>query len=407
MADTWLLLSLYGNITTVKATEKAQRMIDKALAIDPESAEAFAALGLARWQIGQMDAAESALRQAVELNADYIPAQLWLAGVLGEEGRYPEENLVLQGAMQRDPLNELLMVNYAGNLSVRGDWEAGRDLLGGLLELRPDSTILLRFMSKMEIYNGNLVEGWKLANRAYQLQPDNPEDIAALARTWVLLGDPEEAERLVLRGLETSEQNSNLLGTYWMTLLVTHRYEEADTLVRELMAQLGDGLPEALRRNFNFQLGMIALMRGDFPRARDLLVSAISDEDNPAYNGKEINIVTMAALATEKLGDSEEAVRMLETAERKIRRARLNGVDDPDIYYSEAVLLTMRSEPAKAMEKLREAYDRGYREHWVLEIDGRLAPLRDTPEFIMLMEQIRDDVSRARTEIRSLSLAGL
>jgi Flp pilus assembly protein TadD len=273
--------------------------------------------------------------------------------------------------------------------------------------LRPDSTILLRFMSKMEIYNGNLVEGWKLANRAYQLQPDNPEDIAALARTWVLLGDPEEAERLVLRGLETSEQNSNLLGTYWMTLLVTHRYEEADTLVRELMAQLGDGLPEALRRNFNFQLGMIALMRGDFPRARDLLVSAISDEENPAYNGKEINIVTMAALATEKLGDSEEAVRMLETAERKIRRARLNGVDDPDIYYSEAVLLTMRSEPAKAMEKLREAYARGYREHWVLEIDGRLAPLRDTPEFIMLMEQIRDDVSRARTEIRSLSLAGL
>jgi TolB-like protein/Flp pilus assembly protein TadD len=407
MADTWLLLSLYGNITTVKATEKAQRMIDKALAIDPGSAEAFAALGLARWQIGQMDAAESALRQAVELNADYIPAQLWLAGVLGEEGRYPEENLVLQGAMQRDPLNELLMVNYAGNLSVRGDWEAGRDLLGGLLELRPDSTILLRFMSKMEIYNGNLVAGWKLANRAYQLQPDNPEDIAALARTWVLLGDPEEAERLVLRGLETSEQNSNLLGTYWMTLLVTHRYEEADTLVRELMAQLGDGLPEALRRNFNFQLGMIALMRGDFPRARDLLVSAISDEENPAYNGKEINIVTMAALATEKLGDSEEAVRMLETAERKIRRARLNGVDDPDIYYSEAVLLTMRSEPAKAMEKLREAYARGYREHWVLEIDGRLAPLRDTPEFIMLMEQIRDDVSRARTEIRSLSLASL
>jgi TolB-like protein len=66
MADSWLLLSLYGNVTTVKAIEKAQAMVDKALAIDPESAEAFAALGLARWQIGQMDAAESALRHAVE-----------------------------------------------------------------------------------------------------------------------------------------------------------------------------------------------------------------------------------------------------------------------------------------------------------------------------------------------------
>jgi tetratricopeptide (TPR) repeat protein len=407
LADTWLLLSLYGNITTVEATEKAQPMIEKALALDPELAEAFAAQGLARWEIGQMDAAESALRQAVDLNDDYIPAQMWLAGVLGTEGRYPEEHLVLQQALQRDPLNELLMSNYANSLSIRGDWEAGRDMLGGLLELRPDSTILLRFMSKMELVNGNLVAGWKLANRAYQLQPDNPEDIATLARTWVLLGDPNEAERLVLLGLETSEQNANLLGTYWMTLVVSHRYEEADTLVRELMSQSGDGLPEALKRNFSFQLGMIALMRGDFPGARDLLVSAISDEDDPAYSGNEVMIITMAALATEQLGEPEEAARLLETAERKIKRARLNGVDDSDIYYSEAVLLTMRSEPARAMEKLREAYNRGYREQWVLEIDGRLAPLRDKPEFIILMEQIRDDVSKARTEIRSLSLAVL
>jgi tetratricopeptide (TPR) repeat protein len=408
LADTWLLLSGYGNVTIVEAEENAQPMIEKALALDPESAEAFAARGLARWQIGhQMDAAESALRHAVELNEDYIPAQLWLAGVLGEEGRYPEESLVLQQAMQRDPLNEILMVSYAVNLSVRGDWEAGRDMLGGLLELRPDSTTLLRWVSKMETYNGHLVNGWKLANRAYQLQPDNPEDIATLARTWVLLGDVEEAERLVLQGLETSDQNTNLLGTYWMTLMVAHRYEEAETLVRELMAQLGDGMPDMLKRNFNFQLEIIALMREDNASARDLLVSAISDEDDPAYSGREVEIVTMAALASRQMGELEEAAGMLERAERKIKRARLNGVDDPNIYYSEAVLLIMSSEPAGAIEKLREAYNRGYREQWVMEIDGRLAPLRDTPEFILLMEQIRDDVSRARTEIRALTLAAL
>lgn len=115
----------------------------------------------------------------------------------------------------------------------------------------------------------------------------------------------------------------------------------------------------------------------------------------------------MAALATELLGESEEALALLSSADRKIKRARLNGVDNPDIYYNEAVLLTMRSEPEKAMEKLREAYKRGFREQWVIDIDGRLAPLRDKPEFILLMEQIRDDVSQARAEIQSLSLAAL
>jgi TolB-like protein/Flp pilus assembly protein TadD len=407
MADSWLLLSLYGNVTTLKATEKAQDMIDKALAIDPESAEAFAALGLARWQIGQMDAAESALRHASELNEDYIPAQLWLAGVLGELGRFPEEHLVLKNAMARDPLNDLLVVNYAVNLSIRGDWETGRTLLRDLLELRPDSTMLLRSLAKMELSNGNLVEGWKLANRAYRLEPENPEEIATLARTWVLLGDVDEAERLLVEGLEDSNQNASLLASRWLSLMVSHRYEEAEAMVRELKQQSGDRLPESQARAFNYQLGMIALVRGDYPQARQFLMSALGEKDQSAYNGHDVTVLTHASLASKLAGDDEQASELLEDAERKVQRGRLNGVDDPDIYYNEAVLLAMRSDPEKAMQKLREAYQRGFREQWVLEIDGRLAPLHGQPEFINLRQQIRDDLANARVEIKSLPLAGI
>jgi TolB-like protein/Flp pilus assembly protein TadD len=407
MADTWLLLSLYGNVTTVKAAEKAQAMIEMALAIDPESAEAFAALGLARKEIGQLDAAESALRQAMELNEDYIPAQLWLATVLGQQGRYPEEHLVLEQAMQRDPLNELLMVNYADNLSVRGDWKSGKDLLQGLLDLRPDSTILLRVMSKLEIYNGNLVEGWKLANRAYQLQPENPEDIATLARTWVMLGEVKEAERLVLDGLELAEQNANLLGTYWLTLMVNRRFEEAESLVRELMSQSGESVPDLVQQNFNFQLGLIALLQGEYPVARDLLNSTIAVEENTAWSGEDIMRLTMASLASEKTGNIEEATGLLDNAERRIRRARLNGVDNPNIYYSEAVILTMRQDDDGALAKLQEAYKRGWRELWILEIDRRLDSLQDRSEFLMFKERVSDDVSQALAEIKSQSLASL
>ena len=38
IADSWLLLSLYGNLTSMKATERAMPMIERALEIDPESA---------------------------------------------------------------------------------------------------------------------------------------------------------------------------------------------------------------------------------------------------------------------------------------------------------------------------------------------------------------------------------
>jgi hypothetical protein len=148
-------------------------------------------------------------------------------------------------------------------------------------------------------------------------------------------------------------------------------------------------------------------VRSDFPQARQYLLAAIGEGDQPAYSGREVTVVTLASLASQLAGESDEASALLESAERKIRRGRLNGVDDPGIYYNEAVMLAMRDEPAKAMEKLREAYEHGFREQWVLEIDGRLEPLHDQPEFISLMDRIRDDLTRARLEIESQVLAGL
>ncbi len=405
MADTWLLLSLYGNITTLKATRKAEAMIVKALDIDPQSEEAFAALGLARWQIGQMAAAESALRQAIELNENYVPAQLWLAGLLGEMGRYPEESLVLENAMTIDPLNELLAVNYSQNLAVRGNWDEGKELMQSLINLRPDSTILLRSMAASELRHGNLVEGWNLANRAWQLQPDNPEDISTMAQSWMSLGEVEEAQRLVHQGLEKSGQNGSLLGTYWFTLVVLNRFEEAETLTREMMAEYGEDLPEALERRFSFQLGMIAFIRKDYTRADILLGAAIGEEGDAVSKGNDIWIVTMASLASKMLGKHEQADSRLMQAERKVKRERLNGVDDPGIYYTEAALLAMRDQPERALEKLNQAYDRGFRELWTLNFDFRFDPIRDRPAFIALKNQISDDVSRALAEVKSEYLA--
>jgi len=380
-------------------------MIEKALEIDPESGEAFAALGLARWQIGQLDAAESALRQAVELNEDYIPGQLWLAGVLKQQGRYPEEQMVLEKARSLDPFNELLAVNYASSLAMSGKWENGKEIMQSLVQLRPDSTMLLRFMAMHEIDHGNLVEGWQLAQRAWQLQPDNPEDISALAKAWLLLGGVKEAEELVLHGLEQSGQNGNLLSVHFQILLLTGRSEEATALVQNMMQEFGPNIPAALQRNFEFQLGIIAALQKDYDRAYDLFSKAISREDNPAYSGDDIFIFTMASAMSGIIGKPEEAMARLQEAERKVKRARLNGVDDPQIYYTEATILTMRDELEPALQKLEQAYQHGFREGWLLEVDQRLDPLRDTAEFIAIKNQIDDEINQALAEVRSLPVA--
>ena len=405
MADSWLLLAMYGNLTNMKATERAMPMIEKALEIDPKSSEAFAALGLARWQIGQRDAAESALRQAIKLNDDYIPAYLWLGGLLGELGRLPEQSQILQQAMVIDPLNELLAINVAGNLTSQGDYEAARELLQNLVALRPDSATLLRIMAGHAIKSGDLVEGWQYANRSYDLEPDSPVVIETLAGAWLSVGVTDKAERLLLDGLKIAGDNSGLQSSYFFLLVQQGRLEKAESLLNEQFGDSIDSLPEQLQQYYYFQKGMISLAAGDKDAARNNFESAIRDDSDQTWNGKQVLYATVLSALHLDAGNTVLAEQRLESAERSVRRARINGVDDADIYYTESSIYALRGESEAALESLQMAYDRGFRAAWLLEIDLRLESIHDEPQFSAIKQQIERDMVQARSEVESFALA--
>lgn len=405
MADSWLLLAMYGNLTSLKATERAMPMIEKALEIDPSSAEAFAALGLARWQIGQVDAGESALRQAIRLNDDYIPAYLWLGGLLGELGRLPEQSQVLQQAMALDPLNELLAINFAGNLTSRGDYAAGKDLLKGLVALRPDSATLLRIMSTHAMKSGDLVDAWKYANQSYDLEPESPAVIETLASAWDVIGEDEKAEKLLLDGLGIAHDNANLRFNYFFLLVKQGRLEKAERLLQEQYGNSPVDLPRNLQQHYYFQKSLVQLVSGDKARARDLLDNAIDHESDKTLNGQQIFYLTLSSALHLEAGNNELAESRLVSAERAVRRARLNGVDDADIYYTESSIHALRGRQQAALESLQAAYDRGFRANWMLDVDVRLDSVRQSPQFAAIKEQIEKDISQARVEVESYALA--
>ncbi|MDH3902869.1 MAG: hypothetical protein OEU84_02310 [Xanthomonadales bacterium] len=405
MADSWLLLSMYGNLTNLKATERAMPMIEKALEIDPESAEAFAALGLARMQIGQDDAAESALRQSIKLDDDYVPAYLWLGGLLGKSGRLPEQSQILQQAMVIDPLNELLAINVASNLTRQGDYQAGKELLQDLVSLRPDSATLLRIMADHAINSGDLVQGWRYASRSYDLEPDSPVVIQTLAGAWASVGVTDKAESLLLDGLEIAGNNSGLQSNYFFLLLEQGRLEKAESL---LVKQYGDsieGLPEQLQQYYYFQKGMISLVAGETAAARGFFENAIHDEFDQSWNGKQVMYATILSALHYAAGNTELAEQTLVNAERSVRRARINGVDDADIYYTESSIYALRGDSEAALESLQMAYERGFRWVWMLEFDARLESLHTEPQFAEIKQKIERDIVQARTEVETFALA--
>ena len=125
LADTWLLrdssggrLGAFGQRNS-PAFRKIFAEIDQALALDPNSAEAYTSLGNARWQNWQVPEALAALRQAIVLNPNYATAHQWLGRVLMSDGQYDESLRELARAAELDPLSSRILDNYSIGLLLQ------------------------------------------------------------------------------------------------------------------------------------------------------------------------------------------------------------------------------------------------------------------------------------------------
>ena len=237
VGDSWLLLVLYGKVQIIKGVDAARPMIEKALQLDPDSAEALAARGLMRLMIGEKDQAERDLRHAIDLDQDYIPAYAWLSSLLSDLGRAPEQAAVLQEALAIDPLNKILTNNYASNLMSRGDAEGAKELVQSLLRLQPEFPTLLIQLSEIQLNNGELFEAWRSATRAHEQAPENTMAILALAKAWIEVGAYGEAETVMKQGLTHSPGNVNIKLQYLQLLNIQKRVDEAQALKDNLFPE--------------------------------------------------------------------------------------------------------------------------------------------------------------------------
>ena len=108
LADCYAIESTneYGAAPANEAMPVARALARKALAIDPELAEAHASLGLVLWLYDwDRVAAEREFRRAIALDRSDATASQWLAELLAEEGKPEEAEREIRRALEIDPLS--------------------------------------------------------------------------------------------------------------------------------------------------------------------------------------------------------------------------------------------------------------------------------------------------------------
>jgi TolB-like protein len=125
LADSYALLPQF--VPTADPQEewaRAESWARRALALDPDLAEAHASLGLVRALQRDRAGALEALGQAIALNPSYAPALHWRGNVLAEMGQLEAARADIGRAAQLDPMSGPIGTDYGNILLWSGDTEA-------------------------------------------------------------------------------------------------------------------------------------------------------------------------------------------------------------------------------------------------------------------------------------------
>lgn len=199
LADVYALQPYYTATLFDDAGPKAIEAARRALALDDSLAEAHATIGLVRISTRRWTTAAAELRRALELNPNYATAHHWYAYYLMFADRLDEACAEIELARQLDPLSPGIATDQGEMLYAARRYEDAKVSLRRALELAPDFSRAHARMALVALETGHTAQAVEEARAALALDPESPATIGEAGYVFAVGGDIEEAAKLLAR----------------------------------------------------------------------------------------------------------------------------------------------------------------------------------------------------------------
>ena len=397
LADAQLIQFFNGYAPRAACLDKAEAAIGKALALDPNLAEAHTSLAKLFEHRGDTGRAEVEYRKAIELNPNYATVHHWYALMLAFEGRFAEALQEAEKAEALDPLSAIINNMVAIALDGEGRFEEALAGYRKAIENDPSMPVLYGNIGALQAYAyGRFDKAVPWDEKASELDPDDANFLAGPGFDYLDLGDDAQAEQWLKRAIQRGAESvfANDAMAFWHL----YRGEQAEALTfarRSFAVDPRRGSALTLLRDAD-------LAANNWPAARARYAKAFPEllaDEPPLVNGLNYRAAVDLAVVLQKTGERDRANHLLDRSAQFIRTMpRMGtygyGIMDVEIY-------ALRGQRREALAALRQAEKERWRSLWryYRDFDPALASIRNDPEFKAVFADIERDMAGQRARL--------
>ncbi len=373
----------YGTIPKIEAHARAKPLLDKALALDAESADSWAGLGLYLNGTGEPEQATEALHKALAINPSLVNARHWLASAARDIGDLEAVRRIQEEVLVRDPLYLPGINSILADYFMQGEIQRAEALLKRVRPYMPASRTMVGWEGVLNFENGRIADSMPYFESAYEMAPDNPASKGQLSRVLLF---SQQYERLAEAGLDEFRVYA---------LMRLDRSDEALQLARKLAAN-SNGL--ALFRVL-VQLGRYGELI-DFVESRWPSLQAF-EADYPGRDGwSEHNYMGLIAFSYQRLGNTVKFEEAMVRFKAALDYQREVGANNHPFAFAEAVYAVLAGDHETALSRLTRAFEGGF------TVDGRLskfwpmfAPLDGDPRYEAIVTRMIQHLNSERAKL--------
>ena len=376
----------YGDIPRDQALAQGKLYLDKALELDPMLAEAWAGLGLMYQQELTAESwfkAVDVLEKALAMNPGLIDASNWLHNALQLVGRPGDAGKVVMDMIERDPLYRPGIRNAINYYIRTSQQEKGIAYLERIQPLIPNDAVIQSSEAAIRWSLGENATAVKLSESSVDLQASNSVARDTRSFLWLSL---HQYERVVAEGEGWFRVNA---------LVALGRNEEAGILAYKMAdeeAEVGTLFSYLTITNRPQELV-------DYLEQRWPDLQALRD-DFPPYGGRGDFLMLDVALAYSRVGNQErfdQAMKLIEDAHNVMEA---DGMDNLLFSMNEASRLSLAGDLDASLDWLDRAISGGFiTSNQIAQFWPQLEPLEGDPRFEAIQARMIEHLNSEREKL--------